>query len=217
MEALAAFLGYASRLVLLVSSLLVLYRFSLGPSIFDRVTAIETLSSLWWATCFSNPMLRAEDCTSTRHSAWLFSPSRERFSSHIFSDAESSRMNEPSIALQVVASVVTFLGSLFFLAGAIGFVRLPDFYARLHAPTKAATLGIPLIAFGSMLLHLGAGFDIWMQDALMILFVFLTVPLSARVLIRAAIARGVPSSPETTGQPAESIEQVLERERDSLP
>lgn len=44
MEALAAFLGYASRLVLLVSSLLVLYRFSLGPSIFDRVTAIETLS-----------------------------------------------------------------------------------------------------------------------------------------------------------------------------
>ena len=44
-------------------------------------------------------------------------------------------MNEPSIALQVVASVATFLGSLFFLAGAIGFVRLPDFYARLHAPT----------------------------------------------------------------------------------
>ena len=120
-------------------------------------------------------------------------------------------MNEPSIALQVVASLAAFLGSFFFLAGAIGFVRLPDFYTRLHAPTKAATLGIPLIAFASMLLHLGAGFDIWMQDALLILFVFLTVPVSARVLIRAAVARRIPSSPETTGQAAESIEEVLER------
>ena len=119
-------------------------------------------------------------------------------------------MNEPAIALRVVASVATLLGSFFFLAGAIGFVRLPDFYARLHAPTKAATLGIPLIAFASMLLHLGAGFDIWMEDVLMILFVFLTVPVSARVLIRAAAARSIPSSPETRGQAAdESIKQVL--------
>ena len=118
-------------------------------------------------------------------------------------------MSEPATPLLFVAAVAAWVGSFFFLAGAIGFVRLPDFYTRVHAPTKAATLGIPFMAFASMLVHLGAGFEIWMEDVLIILFVFLTVPVSTQILIRAAAARKVPSSPETVGRPPiEAVERV---------
>ena len=110
-------------------------------------------------------------------------------------------MTDLSTPLALVAAVATFVGSFFFLAGAIGFLRLPDFYTRIHAPTKAASLGIPLMAFASMLLHLGAGFDLWMEDALIILFVFLANPVSAQILIRAAAAQKIRSSPETKGRP----------------
>jgi multicomponent K+:H+ antiporter subunit G len=112
-------------------------------------------------------------------------------------------MNNPQPLLELFAAIATFAGSFLFLAGAVGFIRLPDFYSRMHAPAKAASLGIPLMAFASMLLHLFAGFDTWIEDALIILFVFLANPVSAQILVWAAVNRNVPSSPETTGKPAD--------------
>jgi multicomponent K+:H+ antiporter subunit G len=114
-------------------------------------------------------------------------------------------MNDPSPLLALVAAIAVFTGSFLFLAGAIGLVRLPDFYSRMHASTKAASLGIPLVALASMLIHLGAGFDIWMEDALIILFVFLGNPVSAQILVWAAIKRKIPSSTQTQGQPVEEM------------
>ena len=113
-------------------------------------------------------------------------------------------MSDLSTPLALIAAVAAFVGSLFFLAGAVGFLRLPDFYTRLHAPTKAASLGIPLMAFASMLVHLGAGLDVWIEDGLIILFVFLANPVSAQILVWAAAARKIPSSSDTTGQPPTS-------------
>ncbi len=118
-------------------------------------------------------------------------------------------MSDLSTPLALVAAVAAFVGAFFFLAGAIGFVRLPDFYTRIHAPTKAASRGIPMMAFASLLVHLGAGLDMWIEDALIILFVFLANPVSTEILVRAAAARGIRSSPETMGQPpAQPFEQV---------
>jgi multicomponent K+:H+ antiporter subunit G len=107
-------------------------------------------------------------------------------------------MNE---GLSLGAGIVALLGSLFFLAGAIGLLRLPDFYTRLHAPTKAATLGIILIAIGSTTIHMGHGMAVWAEDALIILFVMLTTPVSSQILARAAAARRVPQLDETKGEP----------------
>lgn len=47
-------------------------------------------------------------------------------------------------------SLLLLAGSFFMLAGAIGLVRFPDFYMRLHAPTKASTLGVGSILLASM-------------------------------------------------------------------
>ena len=113
-------------------------------------------------------------------------------------------MSELVTPLEMVAAVLAFAGAFLFLAGAIGFLRLPDFYTRIHAPTKAASLGIPLVAFASMLLHLGAGLDLWIEDALIMLFVFLANPVSTHILVWAAVTRNVQPSAGTHGQPAES-------------
>ncbi len=115
-------------------------------------------------------------------------------------------MNELATPLELLAAVLAFAGAFFFLAGAIGFLRLPDFYTRIHAPTKAASLGIPLMAFASMLLHLGAGFDLWIEDALIMLFVFLANPVSTQMLVWAAVARNIRPCAETIGQPSGDLE-----------
>lgn len=107
--------------------------------------------------------------------------------------------------LDLLASLASLAGAAFFLASAIGLWRLPDFYTRLHAPTKAATLGVALLAAGSLLAHLGeapgSGGAVWLEDLVLIAFLFLTVPLSAQMLARAAAARGVASAPQTRGEP----------------
>lgn len=105
-----------------------------------------------------------------------------------------------SSGLELAAAILSFLGALLYLGGAIGLLRLPDFYTRLHAPTKAATLGVALIALGSTVLHIGREDVVWLEDVLIILFVMLTTPVSSQVLARAALARGVAQSPETTGE-----------------
>ena len=112
-------------------------------------------------------------------------------------------MNEPSAFLALAAAIAVFLGSFLFLAGAIGLVRLPDFYTRMCVSTKAASLGIPLMAFGSMLIHFHTGFDIWIEDALIVLFVFLGNPVCAQILVWAAINRKIRSSTATQGLPIE--------------
>lgn len=59
-----------------------------------------------------------------------------------------------------------------------------------------------------MLLHLGAGFDLWIEDALIMLFVFLANPVSTQILVWAAVARKIRPSAETRGQPVgDPVEQ----------
>lgn len=101
----------------------------------------------------------------------------------------------------LVAGLFGLAGSLLFLAGAIGLLRLPDFYTRLHAPTKAATLGIILIGLGGSILHYRFDRAVWTEDALVMLFVMLTTPVSSQILARAAAARRVPQLEGTKGEP----------------
>ena len=54
--------------------------------------------------------------------------------------------------IEWVAAILIVVGAFFLLVGAIGMVRLPDFYMRLHAPTKASTLGVGGVLLASLLL-----------------------------------------------------------------
>jgi multicomponent K+:H+ antiporter subunit G len=90
------------------------------------------------------------------------------------------------IDLLFVALLVT--GAFFSLVGSIGLLRLSDFMRRLHGPTKATTLGVGGVLLASILHHswVGAGFSL--RELLITLFLFLTAPVSAMLLAKAAMA-----------------------------
>jgi multicomponent K+:H+ antiporter subunit G len=88
--------------------------------------------------------------------------------------------------VQVLVAFLLVLGGVFTLVGAIGFVRFKDFFMRLHAPTKATTLGVGGLLLASMLLHLALG-ETWFRELLVTLFLFVTAPVSANLMAQAAL------------------------------
>ncbi|HSJ00596.1 MAG TPA: monovalent cation/H(+) antiporter subunit G [Patescibacteria group bacterium] len=88
----------------------------------------------------------------------------------------------------MAALVVT--GTTFILLAAIGVVRMPDVYMRMQVSTKGASLGA-----GCLLIAVPVFFGdvaIGVRALLIIVFIFLTTPISAHMLARAAYIVGVP-------------------------
>lgn len=89
--------------------------------------------------------------------------------------------------LEIVISFFILLGAGFVLIGAIGVVRLPDFFTRLHAPTKASTLGVGSLLAASLVYFSTQAEGISLHELLIISFLFITAPVSAHMLIKAAL------------------------------
>jgi multicomponent K+:H+ antiporter subunit G len=88
---------------------------------------------------------------------------------------------------EFVVSIALLVGAFFTLVGSIGLVRFPDFLSRLHAPTKATTLGLGAILLAS-LIHFGVGSgQASLHEPLVILFLFMSAPVSAYLLAKAAL------------------------------
>jgi multicomponent K+:H+ antiporter subunit G len=86
----------------------------------------------------------------------------------------------------LLVSVLLVVGAAFALVGSIGLVRLPDFYARLHGPTKATTLGVGAMLGASAVWFSGRGPGVSLHELLVAAFLFLTAPASAHLLAKAA-------------------------------
>ena len=68
-----------------------------------------------------------------------------------------------------------------------GLYRLPDFFTRLHGPTKATTLGVGCILIVSMGYHAWWADGLALREVLITLFLFLTAPVSAHLMARAVL------------------------------
>jgi len=90
---------------------------------------------------------------------------------------------------QAVGDVLVFLGALWMLVAAIGVARMPDLFQRMHASTKSTTLGLALLMLGASL-HFGA-VHITARALAVVVFYFITAPVAAHVLGRAAYLSGV--------------------------
>ncbi len=88
------------------------------------------------------------------------------------------------------AAVFMIIGSLFGFLSAIGVVRLPDVFTRMQATTKANTLGVGFIMLGLMLFFSELGATA--RALLIIAFIFITIPVGAHMLSRAAYFTKVP-------------------------
>lgn len=94
--------------------------------------------------------------------------------------------------IEWLAAALLVVAGSFMLVGAIGLVRFPDFYMRLHAPTKATTLGVGGVLLASMLLSWARG-EPAVHELMITLFVFVTAPVSANLMAMAALHLQVPS------------------------
>lgn len=93
--------------------------------------------------------------------------------------------------------ILMFTGLFFVLTAAVGFVRLPDVYCRLHITAVIDTLGVPLLLIGAAA-HIGPGL-VAGKLLLCIVFLYGTSPLVGHLLARAALDSGQVPSPETRG------------------
>ena len=105
--------------------------------------------------------------------------------------------------IEVLVALFLLLGSLFALIGAIGLYRLPDFYTRLHGPTKATTLGVGGMVIASMIHFSVSEQSLSLHELLITLFLFITAPVSCHMLAKAALQQKLPIRPGTGGQPWE--------------
>lgn len=98
------------------------------------------------------------------------------------------------LAMYVIGFFLLF-GAIFMLIGSIGLLRFKDTMTRLHGPTKASTLGVGALLFGSMLHSdvFGEGWSI--HEGLIIAFLFVTAPIAANFLAKVAIHKGACETP----------------------
>lgn len=91
---------------------------------------------------------------------------------------------------EILLAALLVIGGLFGLVGSYGLVKLPDLMTRLHAPTKASTLGVGGVLLASMGHAIAQGGLSW-HELLITLFLFLTAPITCNFIAKAWIARAL--------------------------
>jgi len=89
--------------------------------------------------------------------------------------------------IELAVAILLLIGGFFVLVGSVGLSRLPDFYTRLHAPTKATTLGMGGILIASMILMTYEQGYLSLHELLIALFLFITAPVTGHMLAKTAL------------------------------
>ncbi len=87
--------------------------------------------------------------------------------------------------IEVIAGILILLGAAFTFIAALGLVRLPDIFTRMHASTKAGVLGSSLILISGGILFGDGG--TWARVIAAIFFLLLTAPIAAHMIGRASL------------------------------
>ena len=102
--------------------------------------------------------------------------------------------------LETIIAVLAVLGAIFVLLGTIAMLKLPDFYTRLHGPTKATTLGLGALVLMSVLFFNGIMQQLSLQQLLIALFLFISAPITAHMLIKVAMHQKLKAVARTANQ-----------------
>lgn len=89
--------------------------------------------------------------------------------------------------LDLLLSILIIIGAGFTLVGSLGLLRLRDFYSRLHAPTKATTLGVGSLLIASAIYFSNQGDGLSLHEVLVTMFLFITAPVGAHLMAKAAL------------------------------
>jgi multicomponent K+:H+ antiporter subunit G len=93
----------------------------------------------------------------------------------------------------LVAGLVV-AGGGFSLVGSLGLLRMPDFFTRLHGPSKATTIGMGSILLASALYMSVRGPGLSLHEFMISLFIVITTPVASHLLAKAARHRRLPGA-----------------------
>jgi multicomponent K+:H+ antiporter subunit G len=96
-----------------------------------------------------------------------------------------------SFTAELLISIALVVSGIFGFVGSYGLVKLKDTLQRLHAPTKATTLGVGGVLIASMIFFYVETGHISVHELLISLFLFLTAPITANFIAKAYLARNV--------------------------
>jgi len=106
------------------------------------------------------------------------------------------------VILEILVAFLLISGGVFGLVGSFGLVKLPDTMTRLHAPTKASTLGVGGVLIASMIHFAAFEGEFSFHELIITLFLFLTAPITAHFMAKATIHRDFrPEDLPPTGRP----------------
>lgn len=93
--------------------------------------------------------------------------------------------------MEVLVSGLLLVGLFFLLTGSLGLLRLRDVYSRMHATTKSTTLGVAGVLVAALFYLRFLGVSSGLKELLILGFLFLTAPVGAHMIARAAYRAGV--------------------------
>ena len=110
----------------------------------------------------------------------------------------------------VLIATLLVVSSAFALLGSWALARFSDFYKRLHGPTKATTLGVGGVLVASALYFTLGRPGVSVHEFLITLFLFLTAPVSAHLLVKAALHSALKTQRDSadvsvSGRPPEDV------------
>jgi multicomponent Na+:H+ antiporter subunit G len=92
--------------------------------------------------------------------------------------------------MEIITQLLVLAGAFFVFVAALGIVRFPDLYTRMHAAAKAASFGLGLIMAAAALAH--GNTETTLKALLAIAFIFLTAPIASHFISRSAYHRRIP-------------------------
>jgi len=106
-----------------------------------------------------------------------------------------------SFVAELLISAALVVSGIFGFAGSYGLVKLKSTLQRLHAPTKATTLGVGGVLIASMIYFFTETGHISVHELLITLFLFLTAPITANFIAKTYISGNLRRNdlPESTG------------------
>lgn len=112
-------------------------------------------------------------------------------------------------AIDALVAALIIFGAALTLIGSIGLVRFQDFYARLHGPTKATTLGVGSLLLAAVISSAAHGEGLRLHKILITLFLFMTAPVSAHLLAKAGLRlkldAGAAGDPDAEPEPRAAV------------
>jgi len=123
-----------------------------------------------------------------------------------------SSVQELPAWISVLVSMLLILGGVIIVTGALGLMRLPNFYQRIHGPAITITLGAGCVLIASMIYFSALQSRPVIHEILISIFILSTAPVVAMLIMRAAVYRDLRGRKSSSGVSAGEVYVAPDRD-----